>query len=97
MLFYTGFREPPAMLRSSRQLRAFAGQEGDRVILTQHQYVADAQRVWPERLSELPDLVEQSRPWLEDLPGEHWVAWIIPAHEGDLSPTSRTAENRDEE
>ncbi len=97
MLFYAGLKESAAMLRSSRQLRAFAGQAGDRVILTQQQYVGDAQRVWPERLSEPPDLVEQCQPWLEELPGEHWVAWIIPTHEGDLSPTNRTAEKRDEE
>jgi 4-amino-4-deoxy-L-arabinose transferase-like glycosyltransferase len=96
MLFYTGSEEPLAMLRSSRQLREFAGQSGKRILVTQRQFMADARRVWTERLLRPPDLAEQAQPWLEEPPGKHWVAWVIRADEAGPVSMSQTAEKTDE-
>jgi len=97
MFYYLDKEEPAAVLRSSRTLREFLVQDGDKAIVTQRQYVADARTVAPEMLAAEPELVETLVPWLKEQPDEHWVAWLIPGQGTGIESLPASSEETSEE
>ena len=97
MFYYLDKENPVAILRSSGTLREFLARDGDKVVVTQRQYVTDARDVAPEFLTEEPDVTEALAPWLKEQPDKHWVAWLVPAGREEVAVLPTSLEGTDEE